>query len=332
MVICPRCGREVDRLFEGLCRDCFKELHKFYRIKDFQITMCMDCGAVLIGGRWVKPSARENIIDILKRVFQYNLKVLNGELVDLRVSIDDPDVIFRAKLVGSAHPEIPKYEESVEYRARIIRDICPNCRLVRSGAERGFIQIRGYPHPLDRNASRLITNMINQLITKLESKNVGVITNISEVEGGIDITTTSVKIAKQIASYLRQHLPAQYLESYKLVGEKRGRKIYHVAISLRVLTLRVGDVVKYGNRLLGVTSISNKWVRFVDLDSGHVQYVAPQDVVDRVRYLGSATQIELKKIGDRYVGEFMGRVVEVEVPIKVYGFNYRGSPYIFKVP
>ena len=331
MVLCPRCGRDVAKLVEGLCEDCYFEVHKFYRIKDFQVVACMDCGAILVGNRWVRPSRRESVMDLLRRLFVNNVKISNGRIVNVEAWNDVDHVVYRVTLYGSPHPEIAPREEQVVYRARIIRDLCPDCRLARSGAERGILQIRGFPHLLDEPFMRLIISMINNYGKRLSSKNIGSILDVIASNGSIDVIVTSVKFAKQLAHMLSQQLPSTYFESYKLVGEKRGRKIYHVSISFRVATFRIGDVVDVGGELLGVTHVSNKWIRLVNLSTGKTVYLSFDDLINKAKLVGSASEVQLSKVGDKFVGEFMGIRIELDFPVKVFGFVYKGMPYIFKV-
>ncbi|MEM1598562.1 MAG: NMD3-related protein, partial [Pyrobaculum sp.] len=236
---CPLCGRLVDRLIEGMCRDCYIERNPLIRFEGRPLR-CKYCGAVFLKGRWARSRKAE---ELAKRVLSEAGEV-RGEIEKLEAvdRLEEIDVLVTVR--GTPHPSIEPM--TLEYRItmRFELDVCNSCLEALSRKERALVQIRTVPRPLDSELKQKILHIIEQELFKLREKRVGHISDLREVKNGIDIYTTSTNLARHIAYVLRGEFPAHVTESAKVVGVRDGRKIYHMTYSVRILTYKPGDVVK----------------------------------------------------------------------------------------
>ncbi|MGC9132893.1 MAG: NMD3-related protein [Nanopusillaceae archaeon] len=65
--ICPSCGREVDKLYDGLCYNCYIKLKKKEEKKIEKVYVCKICGRIKYHNRWY------NKIDIKDFEYEYTI-------------------------------------------------------------------------------------------------------------------------------------------------------------------------------------------------------------------------------------------------------------------
>ena len=58
--ICPSCGREVDKLYDGLCYDCYLKINKKEE-KIEKIYICKICGRIKYHNKWYNNLDIENV-------------------------------------------------------------------------------------------------------------------------------------------------------------------------------------------------------------------------------------------------------------------------------
>ncbi|MEZ0319039.1 MAG: NMD3-related protein [Pyrobaculum sp.] len=260
---CPLCGRLVDKLIEGMCRDCYIERHPLIRFEGRPLR-CKYCGAVFLKGRWVKARKAE---DLTKRILS-EVGEVRGEIVRLEAADRLEEMYVSVTVRGSPHPSIEPTTLEYKMTLRFELDICNSCLEALSKRERALVQIRTVPRPLDSALKQKILHIIEQELSKLREKRIGYISDLREVRNGIDIYTTSTNLARHIAYVLREEFPAHVTESAKVMGVRDGRKIYHMTYLVRILTYKPGDVVKIRGNEKVVVEVGKKTVYLHDVALG----------------------------------------------------------------
>ena len=63
MKFCPKCGKETEELYDGLCKDCSADDTELFQYTPKDITICVSCGAVHDGRKLYKDMDKEKAIE-----------------------------------------------------------------------------------------------------------------------------------------------------------------------------------------------------------------------------------------------------------------------------
>ncbi len=267
-VPCPICGRNVDRLVGGMCADCYRERNRLVEFKRFKALICGECGAVFVKGRWVKP--RTGPRGLLEKLLKDHM-VVRGHVdhVDVRVSIAEDALEYHVSVRGSIEPVLGDQEETHVLSVPLVIDLCPDCRANQAKREMGMVQVRGFLKPLSRTAMRKVMLIIDSVVRDSSTKNVGSIIDVEEVAGGIDVRTTTNRLARIIASEIHRNVPSRMLETQKDTGyDRSGRRTYRYTASVLVVPFEPDDILRVDGRYYMVERIGRKSVRLRDVASG----------------------------------------------------------------
>ncbi len=331
-VPCPICGKNVDRLIGGMCADCYRERNKLVEFKKFKALICGECGAVLIKGRWVKP--RGGPRGLLEKLLKEHM-VVRGHLdnVDVRVSIMEDALEYHVSVRGSIEPMSTHYEETQSVSVPLTIDLCPDCRANQAKREMGMVQVRGFLKPLSRSALRKVMLIIDSVVRDSSAKNVGSIIDVEEVAGGIDVKTTTNRLARIIASEIHRNVPSRMLETQKDTGyDRSGRRTYRYTASVLVVPFEPDDVLRVDGRYYVVERVGRRGVRLRDVASGNV-FEVPINRFTRMNVIETGMRAEIGEVievdgaphlvsGGKDMGpvdtELRGRVKYVRLEDKVY--------------
>ncbi|MEL9991117.1 MAG: NMD3-related protein [Thermoproteus sp.] len=262
-IICPICGRPAERLIEGMCEECYLERHPVLEIKKFNVVKCKYCGSLFVRGRWIKPG-REGEEALLVRLLKDNMKI-SGTLKSVQVEVGGDEVVYKLSGVGSPHESIPPREFSAEYAAKIVLDVCLDCRRNIWGSERGLVRIRGFPDDLRDVDVLKIEALLEHIAFEVRGKNLGSIISIERVGRSFEISTTQAKLARHIAHRIHEALPSDYVESYKKLRGRGDKEVYHYTATLYIMTLEEGDVVRRGPSYYLVLDVNKTDIYLVDI-------------------------------------------------------------------
>ncbi len=210
-MFCIRCGKPAWK--DNLCKKCFLETHKLFELKVpvIKIKEC-ECGRYFLK-KWTKP--KKSLVD---DITEKNIKTF-GEVVKKDVSWKRQGnryvvTVRLSGLVGGL-----KKEEEKEYIIIAKKNVCDVCTKKRGSYYEAKIQLRGVPL---KKALSVIPEKYNDTITKVE-----------KTKNGFNIYLSDKKIAARIIRELR-HLNMKIKASYKLIGMKKGKKIYRNYYSVRL--------------------------------------------------------------------------------------------------
>lgn len=210
---CIVCGKEIKR--GNLCRECLLKRHELFTVKKFEVVMC-NCGSVLVHGRWKRFPSIEKA---LRYLVSSNVKSEHGlSKLDISTEILSDRVVF--KLTGCGRIKGYKKVESKRFETRLKRTLCAECAKKAGGYYEAVLQIRAGE---------------KDEIMKAVEKYSDAVSSVKRVREGIDVLFVKKSAAKKVSRILRT-MGYEIKTSYKLVGEKRGKKIYREYYSVKEKT------------------------------------------------------------------------------------------------
>lgn len=205
-MFCVKCGREAT--MDNFCNDCFLERNELFTIKDFVLFYCSNCKKYFDAGSSV------TIEDAIERRIKTDNLI---KTVGVETRILGNKVYANVICSGLIKP-CKKLKTEEKKSLIIVRKLmCETCRRLSGNYYEAVIQVRG--------DYEKIMNKIKHL-----SKN-AIIAGVKEVDTGYDIRFVSKSQASSIAKDLRDDFDVK--STCKLVGEKKGKKLYRNFYAVR---------------------------------------------------------------------------------------------------
>lgn len=296
-VPCPRCGRTVDRLIEGLCEECHLAERPLVELRAGKVLRCKYCGSYFARGRWAPRRDLRSLAAewIYRRGAVEALEVEAEEAGDM--------LVVHVRAVGRSHPEASPREATYSYSVPVQVDICPDCRTSASRAERGLVQVRARPRGMPEHVRRAVMRVVELELYRLREKRVGTVLEVVERDYGIDISTSTPQLARRLAYAVGSRFPSHVLETARSVGARGERRVYHMTYSVSLLLLERGNVIRLGGEMYLVADVDRRAVSLVGLGDGrHVEVPAPRLARADFSYLGDARPVPvLDKDGKKFV-------------------------------
>lgn len=226
---CPRCAKETDELFEGLCRDCYLETAKFVEVpQNISVLVCR-CGRSNEKKRWVQNASVEEMIE---RVVTSSIK--KDKSTDVRLEYEPFEVngktkvpvnVVARKIVGGR--EIEKCAHVV---FTIIPQTCDVCSRISGGYYEAIIQIRG-----SRYRQEQVLELVERIVGQYkDTDKFSFITQVQDSKGGIDVYLGSSKIAGKIEQESKRIYNVASKITHSVFGMKDGRTLNRITILLRI--------------------------------------------------------------------------------------------------
>lgn len=270
-MFCPKCGETGQEIINGVCKSCFlKELILAQIPDEIELTVCAHCESQLVSGKWyeLELSDEEIILNTIYKHITLNkyakITEINVETLLARGSNIECIVHLKADVLGRT------ILQDYKLNVKIIRTVCPECSKFASGYYEAVIQLRAHNRIPDEEEVAVADGLIAGNIDKISRKNrMAYISERAVLKEGIDYYIGSYKVAKRLASTLKDHFGGVVKESPRLMGRDKstGKDLHRIWISLRIPYFRINDFIMYENSVGPVVGIDGKKVLFKDLDS-----------------------------------------------------------------
>ncbi len=222
---CCICGKETDRVKEGMCESCFsKEKSPFSIKRRIDIQVCKHCGRFYLGG-WEHGTVHDII---QKAVFYYLEPKKMFEIVKKIKDEKNEDQIriefFRTEEKIDLDIELLtvhefKIREELTSEIHLNYTTCPRCAKIRGGYYEAVLQIRRENTELTKEERE---DMVRIIEGTHESEEVSKLTNRKE---GIDIYFITKKAAKISLKRLKSRYGGSIKRSFERIGEEKYRTI-----------------------------------------------------------------------------------------------------------
>lgn len=214
-LFCPKCGKSVDRIYGGLCENCFLDSFKLYKRlpEKLHITLCKECGKF-----YREKNSFISMENAIEDFFK-NLKFKEIKSVSYR--------IFSGNVLTELHLEINGLRKIEETKIRIVQSqiICKFCSMKLGGYYTAILQIRG------KFNINVILNDVENLLEKLKTRDsLAFISKIVENKNGIDLYLGSKGSGDRIIKLLKDKYKVKVKISRKLYGERQGKRVYRNTI------------------------------------------------------------------------------------------------------
>jgi len=294
-MFCPKCGREDEDLFKGLCKSCFlKEFQMVKPSNEMEFTVCAHCGSILSHGKWYDSELTdEELVEktLIENVDAYelvkDLEVI-PEILTVRGSIFDCMIHVEGEVLGETLVE----EHAVEVKRN--RTMCPDCSKFASGYYESVIQIRADKRVPGEDEIQAIDEIVRNRTRKLSEKNrMAYIAEVMTLKEGVDYYVGSYKAARSITNAIKDVFGGVVKESPKIAGRNKstGKDLYRIWISLRLAAFKKGDFIGHGADIGRVSGFDGNKVFMKDLDSHKTSSVSWRDY-DKIELLAGEEDVK----------------------------------------
>ena len=238
-MLCVECGREVEKLYDGMCIDCYIKKHNFFSIPKIEVGICKECGAYRIEGRWYRKDIEKIFVEYIKGKIEKEIDC------DAEIDIEKREITCRGEFEGV------KIEKKLPLRIKERYILCDKCSLRKGGYFEAVLQVR------KKNLDREIDEIEKIVKRKLEEMNSFISKKESRREG-IDYYIGSKKAAAAAAKEIKAAFNATSKKSSSLVGMKDGKELYRDTYMVRLPEYDKESFFKEGEKLYRVIGVGNK--------------------------------------------------------------------------
>ncbi|MDD3985361.1 MAG: NMD3-related protein [Methanobacterium sp.] len=298
-MFCPRCGREDEELYKGICRSCFVKEAQLIKIPhNIEITICAHCNSLLKGIKWEDSELSEE--ELVKRAVKENIeKFSHVNNLDLSVQIlTVKGTNFECIIYANGNVIGTNISEDHRINVKIKRGMCPDCSRYASGYFESVIQIRADKRFPSSKELQTIDNIIRTKTRTLSVKNrMAYISNVAIIKEGVDYYIGSYKAAKKLSSSIKDSMGGIIQESPRLVGRDkfRGKDLYRIWISIRLPNFQQGDFIKYEDHIGQVKGFDGKKIILKDIISDNIWSIMWKEY-NRIKVIARNSDIKITSI------------------------------------
>lgn len=218
---CPKCGKSVTKLYNGLCADDFLKTISFKKMIPERIVVkqCKICGNFYVDK--YSAATLEGAVDIFLQ------KILKEKLVQSATYRIEGKKIHIALTI--VYEDLESKEE-FERELVVKQIVCESCSMKNSGYFNSILQIRV--------PEKIMQVIIDDILTQIDlMHNYNPMAFVGKVEKrkeGIDFYIGSKNAAEHIAKDLKFKYGAEIKKTYKQSGYLSGKKIYRDTILVRI--------------------------------------------------------------------------------------------------
>jgi len=202
-MFCIKCGAEA--VAGNFCRFCFLEKNRLFEIEDFTAYSCDVCN------KFERGDVKYQIKDAVKS----NNIITN---ISIRTRQVGNRIYTAVACTGKIKPLKAAVTEERKMIVFVKKRKCENCVKILGGYYEACLQVRG------ERSERVMRKIEKTLPGKA-------LAGIDRTKTGFDVRIVDKKAAAETVKYLRSYFDVK--ESYKLVGEKKGRKLYRNFYAIR---------------------------------------------------------------------------------------------------
>jgi nonsense-mediated mRNA decay protein 3 len=241
----PRAQRDPDRV---LCDDCYFDEFELVDAPDrIEVRVCSQCGAIHRGNRWVDVGARDYTDIAIEEVTEALGVHVDATDVDWHVmpeEVDQTTIRMHCQFTGVVRGT-ERYEEVV-VPVKIGKETCKRCGRIAGGSYAAVVQVRADERVPASDELEQAERIARDYIADREAKGDrnAFITEVSEVEGGLDMKISTTQMGGGIAERIVRQLGGSYTTSETLVTEDEdGNEVYRVTYAIRLPRYRPGSVI-----------------------------------------------------------------------------------------
>lgn len=212
---CPKCGRQTDKFYDSLCKDCFLQKIKLLDLPEkITIRHCKICG------KFFGTDKSELILEL----------AINDALSKLLTQKNIQSASYRIegnKIYSEVVVESDGLRKAFDLDFNLIEKatICKFCSMKLSGYFNTIIQIR------NGDKAKKILEEINSEIAKLNKKDeFAFISKIENLKNGVDVYIGSKSAANKVVNFLKTKHKFKTKITRRQHGQQEGKNVYRDTI------------------------------------------------------------------------------------------------------
>jgi len=209
---CPKCGREAEKLFEGMCTDCYLSKKTTINLPaGISVKACKYCGRYFregkVGGR-IAEVIEKDVRDMFESK-KRNVKSLVYKIKDGKVHV-------------SVKFDFGGVQKSEEHALDIIEDsfVCQYCSMAETHYYNSIVQIRAPAAKMEK-----IMQDVRSVMSRLKADRLAFISQIKPMKYGVDLYIGSKGAATKIAKHMKRRFKAELRCTKKVSGKIKGKTI-----------------------------------------------------------------------------------------------------------
>lgn len=300
-ILCPKCGKETENLYDNVCKDCFFEN---IRLAELPLVLhaktCMKCGARFNRGKWLNSGNAEDIV--IQNVEDALSVHILAENINIYVEPRKlTPYMYRVHVEIDATVKDEPVHQELNTEVRIVREACDMCSRIAGGYFEGIVQIRATNRlPNDDEKKRCI-DIANNVLRKMQEKSdrLAFITDSLDLKDGVDLYIGSNNSGRHICRAIIMEMGGSFSESPTLFGQKDGKNVYRITFSMRLPEFMKGDIIHFKSKIIMIKS-SGKRIIGIDLSTGSRFIATANEMKDatRIASMGDAVMTVLVALED----------------------------------
>ncbi|MCL2142047.1 MAG: NMD3-related protein [Methanimicrococcus sp.] len=275
--VCPKCGKETEKLVKNVCSECFgKTLDLFELPPVLHAKICPSCGAHFYKSKWEDFGTPE---DVAMLAAQENLSV-HKDLENVSVGMHPhprSPYIFDVLVDVQGDADGMTYYKDGKTEVRLKREACDMCSRRAGGYFEGIIQIRANNRTPTKEEVDSCLHLVDEamMIQLKKGDKLAFVTDSIRFKDGADVFIGSTKAGRHVCKHIIETMGGTVAESYTLAGMKDGREVYRTTFAMKLPEYKKGDVVYFdakvieikncGKRITGI-DLSNSSNFFIEAD------------------------------------------------------------------
>ncbi len=273
-MFCVECGAE-GKVYESLCEKCFLEKHKLAELSDFlDIEMCKECGAFLVGSKWVKEPLERVVDMILDRAISFE-KIVDNSHFSVEYFPED-EMNYSIVVTCDMFVDDLRTAKELQSKVRLKPSQCVVCTRKKSHYYEAVLQVRADTRNLSKEEKDAVYRFVHE---RVDATSEAFISEEEEMHGGWDFHLSSKALARNLSKDLASMYCAQESSSAKLVGMKDGQDLHRVTHSVRLPQYEVGDVIKHRGVLYQIIKMAST-VTAVNIENWKSHSFPPSELVE----------------------------------------------------
>jgi len=287
-MICVECGREVKELYDGLCKECYKEKRLDAEISDdLSIEICGSCGSVKKGNKWInRPDLNTIMLEKIEDSVSVSTAVdgYSFEVDFIEEDLRNIEATIYAKLFSGDMEKNVELDTTISLK----KGQCKSCSRKHGNYYEAILQIRPTANEMTEKQKNFVTKKVHNRVSLTgENEKKVFITSELERHGGLDFYMSDRKTTKRLSKEIADKYGGKITTSAELAGMEDGQEIYRMTYSVRLPEYQKNDFVEYEDKIYRIKKINPKagYIVLFDLETGELKNIDDWDA-EKLSVLG----------------------------------------------
>ena len=221
---CPKCGKEADKIFDGMCINCLFEKKRTIKIPSiFFVKRCKRCSKWFLGK--IKSERIEDIIDPEIQKILNSAKSAESGIKYMNYRVADGKVYLSLKFDFNGIQKSEEHEVEIKEQVKT----CQYCAMAGTRYYNAILQIRGPKEIIGEALKEVIKR-----VAEMKSDNLAFISDIKKMKRGADVYIGSKVAARKASRALKSRFNAKLRITREMGGKKLGKQVYRDTILILI--------------------------------------------------------------------------------------------------